>query len=123
MPINNMIRMRQRAKNELNKQKEDLKAKLEAKMAEKVKNIKLKIEEKKAAQIKEPPFLDTLMNFMGSFKVHIKRIHFRYEDDYFQHHKPFSFGLMIDSITIDNSDFDWTFESPLSINISKQQTP
>jgi Vacuolar sorting-associated protein 13, N-terminal len=66
--------------------------------------------------------MDTIMNFLGGFKIEFKRIHIRYEDDYFQHHKPFSFGLMIDSISLDNSETDWTFESPMSININRNIT-
>lgn len=56
-----------------------------------------------------------IINLLGGLKLEIKRVHFRYEDDYFQHHKPFSFGLMIESIIMDNSDTDWTFENLLSM--------
>lgn len=63
--------------------------------------------------------MDTVINFLGGFKLEVKRIHIRYEDDFFQHHKPFSMGLMIDSISLDNSTSDWTFESALSILITK----
>jgi len=65
--------------------------------------------------------MDTIMNFIGGLKLEFKRIHIRYEDDYFQHTRPFSFGLMIESISLDNSDSDWTFESPLSILITRNQ--
>ena len=65
--------------------------------------------------------MDTIINFLGGFKIEFKRIHIRYEDDYFQHNKPFSWGLMIDSISLDNSETDWTFESALSILITKNR--
>jgi hypothetical protein len=65
--------------------------------------------------------MDTIMNFLGGVKLELKRIHIRYEDDYFQHHRPFSFGFMIDSISLDNSETDWTFESPGSILITKNR--
>lgn len=92
----------------------------------KIEELKLQLEEtkdkkekKESGELKEPPMMDTIMNFLGGFKIEFKRIHIRYEDDYFQHHKPFSFGLMIDSISLDNSETDWTFESPMSININR----
>ena len=56
---------------------------------------------------------------LGGLKIEVKRIHFRYEDDYFQHHRPFSFGLMIESIAMDNSDTDWLFENDNSIFFSR----
>lgn len=120
--------MHQRAKRDLQIAKDKER---ERKMAEKAANIeelKQKIEEAKekkekkaSGELKEPPMMDTIINFLGGFKLEFKRIHIRYEDDYFQHHRPFSFGFMIDSITLDNADTDWTFESLLSINITKNR--
>lgn len=69
---------------------------------------------KKAGEFKEPP-MNVIINLFGGLKLEIKRIHFRFEDDYFQNNRPFSFGLMIDSLTLDNSDTDWTFETPTSM--------
>lgn len=37
-----------------------------------------------------------IISLLGGLKLEVKRIHFRYEDDYFQHHRPFAFGLMIE---------------------------
>lgn len=80
-----------------------------------------KKQKKASGELSEPPFMDTLMNFLGGVKLEIKRIHIRYEDDYFQHNRPFSFGFMIDSIVFDNADTDWTFESPTSILITRNR--
>ncbi len=59
--------------------------------------------------------IDFAMKLVGGLKLEVKRIHFRYEDDFFQHLRPFSFGLMIDSITMDNSENDWDFETLTSV--------
>ena len=72
--------------------------------------------------IKEPPFMDFLMNFLGALKIHVNRIHIRYEDDYFNHNRPFAFGFLIEQFAIDNSDTSFTFESQLSAKII-EQTP
>jgi hypothetical protein len=102
-----------RAKRE--KEAEELKRKVEETKA----NAKQKEEEEKQAKkdgkpIKEPPFMDFLMNFLGAAKIHINRIHIRYEDDYFNHNRPFAFGFMIDQIELDNSETNFTFQSELS---------
>lgn len=65
--------------------------------------------------------MDFIMNFLGGLKIEVKRIHIRYEDDYFNHNRPFSFGFMIDHILLDNSETDWIFEAPLSINLFKNR--
>jgi hypothetical protein len=96
------------------KEDEELKAKVEESKAKAQ-------EKKKDGGVKEPPFMDFLMNFLGSLKIHVNRIHIRYEDDYFNHTRPFAFGFMIDSIVLDNSVEDWTFENELSVRISKNQ--
>jgi hypothetical protein len=90
-------------------------------LKKKVEESKEKKEKKAAGELKEPPMMDTIINFLGGFKIEFKRIHIRYEDDYFQHNKPFSWGLMIDSISLDNSETDWSFESALSILITKNR--
>lgn len=64
--------------------------------------------------IKEPPFMDFLMNFLGSAKIHVNRVHIRYEDDYFNHTRPFAFGFMIEQVELDNFQTDINFESELS---------
>ena len=62
-----------------------------------------------------------IINLLGGLKLEVKRIHFRYEDDYFQHHKPFAFGIMIESIIMDNSDTDWLFEGPTSMGFTRNR--
>jgi hypothetical protein len=96
------------------------------KRASRNEELKQRVEETKQKKkdsdggVKEPPFMDFIMNFLGGLKIEVKRIHIRYEDDYFNHTRPFSFGFMIDHILLDNSDVDWIFESPMSVNISKR---
>lgn len=90
-------------------------------LKQKIDEAKEKKQKKASGELKEPPFMDTIMNFLGGVKIEFKRLHIRYEDDYFNHHKPFSFGFMIESLTLDNSDTDWTFESPTSIMITKNK--
>lgn len=126
--MNNIIRMHQKAKKELQRVKDEEREKKRLEKAANIEELKQKIEESKdkqekkaSGELKEPPFMDTLMNFLGGVKLEIKRIHIRYEDDYFQHYRPFSFGFMIDSISFDNSDTDWSFESPASILITKSR--
>jgi len=58
--------------------------------------------------------MDFLMNFLGAAKIHINRIHIRYEDDYFNHNRPIAFGFMIEQIEFDNSETNFTFQSELS---------
>lgn len=92
-----------------------------AEIKQKIEEVKEKKEQAKSGELKEPPFIDFLMNFIGGFKLEFKRIHIRYEDDYFQHNRPFSFGFMIESLYLDNSETDWTFQAPLSILVSRNQ--
>ena len=91
------------------KEAEELKKKVE----ETKENTKQKEEEKQAKKdgkpIKEPPFMDFLMNFIGAAKIHINRLHIRYEDDYFNHNRPISFGFLIEQIELDNSETNFTF--------------
>lgn len=97
------------------------KAAKEEELKQKIDEVKEKQQKKASGELKEPPFMDTLMNFLGGVKLEFKRIHIRYEDDFFQHVRPFSFGFMIESISLDNSEFDWTFESPASIFLTKNK--
>jgi len=70
--------------------------------------------QKKEKKVKEKNVNESLLNMafslFGGLKVEVKRIHFRYEDDYFQSSRPFAFGLMIESFLLDNSETDWNFE-------------
>jgi hypothetical protein len=127
-PLNNLFKMHQRFKKDQEVRKEaerekrrEEKAKKNEELKEKIEESKEKKEKKASGELKEPPMMDTIMNFLGGFKLELKRIHIRYEDDYFQHNRPFSFGFMIDSISLDNSDTDWIFQAPLSILINKNR--
>jgi Vacuolar sorting-associated protein 13, N-terminal len=127
-PLNNLFKMHQRVKKEQEAAKEIERerrrierAKKNEELKEKIEETKEKQEKKASGELKEPPMMDTIMNFLGGFKLELKRIHIRYEDDYFQHHRPFSFGFMIESLSLDNSDTDWIFQAPLSILINKNR--
>ena len=120
--------MHKRVQAQLARQKEERKEQLEKKKQEKEKKEaeerkkrEKEAKDKKSEEIKEVKGLSWIISLVGGLKVDIKRIHFRYEDDYFQHHKPFSFGLMVESIQIDNSDSDWVFDSPLAMNFYRQK--
>lgn len=62
-----------------------------------------------------------IINLLGGLKLEVKRVHFRYEDDYFQHHKPFAFGLTVESLVMDNSETDWVFESLTSMGFVRSK--
>lgn len=55
---------------------EEKKKKFEKAMA------KAKNKEQKTKEFKEPP-MKIIINLLGGLKLEIKRVHFRYEDDYF----------------------------------------
>ena len=55
---------------------EEKKKKFEKAMA------KAKNKEQKPKDFKEPP-MKIIINLLGGLKLEIKRVHFRYEDDYF----------------------------------------
>lgn len=52
-------------------------------------------------QFKEPPLLGLLTRLFRGIKFEIKKIHIRYEDDFFAVQKPFSFGFTIEHIKMD----------------------
>lgn len=43
-------------------------------------------------------------------KINIKRLHLRYEDDYYSFENPYSFGIVIDELSFDSSDMRVFFE-------------
>ena len=68
--------------------------KLEAKKkAEKSSSEEIKLDPPVAEKEKLPSII---IMALRNLKIIIKRIHVRYEDDYYAGEKPFSFGLMID---------------------------
>ena len=52
---------------------------------------------------------------MKNLRLTVKRLHFRFEDDYFSFDKPFSFGVVIDEIKLTTSDSEWSFDSPIDL--------
>ena len=80
-----------------------------------------KVSKKDDQEFKEVKGLKWIIKLAGGLKIDIKRVHIRYEDDYFQHHRPFSFGFMIEHIAMENNDTDWQFETPLSMNFFRQK--
>lgn len=57
---------------------------------------------KKEAEFNEPPLLGLVTRIFRGIKYEIKKIHIRFEDDYFAHEQPFSFGFTIEHIKMDN---------------------
>lgn len=51
----------------------------------------------------------------------IERIHIRYEDDFFNNHRPFSMGLTIERISLGNVNNHWTFLTPNSMQFTRTQ--
>ncbi|CDW82744.1 UNKNOWN [Stylonychia lemnae] len=84
----------------------------------KVKNID-KIEPKKE-QNSENNDDDSLKsnshNLMKNLRLTIKRLHIRFEDDYFSAQSPYSFGVVIDQVDLRTSDTEWSFDSLLHLN-------
>lgn len=60
-----------------------------------------------------------MFSLFNGIKVNVNRVHIRYEDDYFNHHRPFSMGLVIDAINLDSVDNHWTFHSPNGMNFKR----
>ena len=56
----------------------------------------------KDEEFKEPPLLGLVTNLFRGIKYDIKNIHIRYEDDFYNMEKPFSFGFSILNIKMDN---------------------
>lgn len=49
-------------------------------------------------------------NFLKNLKLTIKRLHIRFEDDYFSMSSPFSFGIVIEKLELITTDSDWSFD-------------
>ncbi len=47
---------------------------------------------------------------MRNLKLIIKRVHIRFEDDYFSADTPFSLGLVIDKLDLVTEDSEWLFD-------------
>lgn len=74
-------------------------------MGKKKEETKTETKEKKAVEEKSfnaPKGLGYVFSLAKGIKLHLHRIHIRYEDDYFNHHRPFSMGILIESIDLDS---------------------
>jgi Vacuolar sorting-associated protein 13, N-terminal len=49
----------------------------------------------------------------------VRRVHLRYEDDFYNQHRPFSMGLTIDKIQMGNAQSHWTFHTPCGMKFTK----
>lgn len=69
----------------------------------------------------EPPpsILSWVFSLFNGIQLTIKRIHIRYEDDYFNHHRPFSMGLTIEKIALGSTQSHWTFQTPYSMQFTR----
>lgn len=79
------MRMHEKVKQKLLEEKEAEKEQAKIEKQKKAEKLKKKLEEskkKKAGDFKEPP-MSIIINLLGGLKLEIKRLHFRYEDDYF----------------------------------------
>lgn len=54
--------------------------------------------------------------FLNLITVSFRKIHIRFEDDFFSGTNPYSFGLVIQELKVFNFDKDITFETPTSVN-------
>ncbi len=82
--MNNIVKMYQKV---VQKQKEEDEKKHEERNKERrqkaeEKRKKLEKKAKGGGEFKEPP-MTIIINLLGGLKLEVKRIHFRYEDDYF----------------------------------------
>jgi hypothetical protein len=59
-----------------------------------------------------PYLMSWIFSFLGGVQMTIKRIHIRYEDDFFNHHRPFSLGFTLDRLNFGNAGSHWTFQTP-----------
>ena len=76
-------------------------------------------EEEDERPVDDTPFdPDKYMRLFSMFfdLITIRKIHIRFEDDYFAGEHPYSFGLVIRELRVFNFDKDITFESPVSVN-------
>lgn len=63
----------------------------------------------KPFQAPMPYLMSWIFSFLGGVQMTIKRIHIRYEDDFFNHHRPFSLGFTLDRLNFGNAGSHWTF--------------
>ena len=90
------------------KRREAIRKKKEAEDAKRAANPQMYAEEqrkkKEGKEFKQPPLLGLVTRIFRGVKFDIKKIHIRYEDDYFAPNHPFSFGFTIEDIKMDNHE-------------------
>ncbi len=85
---------------------------------EKLKEKQKKLEDEKkddpnakAFSAPPPALLSWVFSFFNGVQLTIKNIHIRYEDDYFNCHRPLSLGLTIDTINLNSAYDHWNFQT------------
>lgn len=85
-PINNLIKMHKMVQEARAKEKEENRERDEEEAKADLEKKKKKAEKAKKEKDKDfklPPLLDYILKLTGGLKLEIKRLHFRYEDDFF----------------------------------------
>ena len=72
-------------------------------------------------EFKAPGFIGLIFRIIRGIKLDIRKIHIRYEDDYFHQNRPFALGFIIDSIKLDNSKVHWNFTDPYDTQLQVQE--
>jgi hypothetical protein len=117
---------------DLKKQREEENKRLQEEAKNKKKEMKknksqkdLDAEQKKAKEdaeeFKAPPFIGFGFRVIKGVKLDIKKIHIRYEDDYFHNNRPFALGFIIDQISLDNSKVHWRFNDLYDTQLTLQE--
>lgn len=115
---------REERKSERHIKRQSTKIEREARRENRIAEKKKREEEQEKSEKSEfsaPPGLSWVFSLFNGVKLNINRIHVRYEDDYFNNHRPFSLGLMIDAINLDNATNHWTFHSPNGMHFSRTE--
>ena len=87
-PINNIVRMHQRVQIKRQQLEEELEQKKQEEyIKKKLATANKKSSNNKQKKVKETSLKESYLNFgfslLGGLKLEVKKIHFRYEDDYF----------------------------------------
>lgn len=130
-PMTNIIRMMKQVQQEYDDEKATEDAEKEAAEAEAKEKDKTpegkeeaKKEKDKAADpsaFSAPKGLGYVFNLVKGVKLHIHRVHIRYEDDFFNNHRPFSMGILLEAIDLDCKDTHWEFETPNGMRFKRQK--
>lgn len=87
--------------------------------AERIKAAAEAIKQRREKKKEEKPDPESIVNafnmILRLLNVSIKKIHIRYEDDYFVSHDPYSFGIVVTSVKLYSCDKDIKFQTPLDV--------